>query len=61
MLKISEVAKILAITEWKVNQLLKAGKLRGHQLNKEWRVTQEQIDEYLESTLNTRDTDAAKD
>jgi excisionase family DNA binding protein len=54
MLKIAEVAEYLRISEWKVNQLLVKGELSGHRFGGEWRVSPQQVDEYLSKTLNVQ-------
>ena len=58
MLQVPAVAKILNVSEWTVSDLLKKGSLEGHKIGGTWRVTQTQIDAYLENTKNTRDTAA---
>ena len=53
MLQIPAVAKILDVSEWVVNDLLKKGVMEGYKISGTWRVTQEQIDAYLERAANS--------
>lgn len=54
MLQIPAVAKILDVSEWVVNDLLKKGVMEGYKISGTWRVTQEQIDAYLERAAKER-------
>ena len=53
MLQIPAVAKILDVSEWVVNDLLKKGVMEGYKISGTWRVTQEQIDAYLERAASS--------
>lgn len=48
-----EVAKILRLKPRTVREYLRTGKMGGYKAGKDWRVTRENIEEYLES--NKRD------
>jgi excisionase family DNA binding protein len=50
---IEEVADTLRVSATTVYQLAQQGKLRGNRVGRQWRFTDEQIREYLESTRET--------
>ncbi|MGA7730348.1 MAG: helix-turn-helix domain-containing protein [Chloroflexia bacterium] len=47
LLTVDEVAKVLRVSVFTVRQLLKAGKLRGVKVGRQWRVRQTELDKYL--------------
>ena len=49
-LNIREVARQLRVGYGTVRKLLKAGDLESYKIGAQWRITQEQVDAYLEKT-----------
>ena len=57
MLKVSELAKRLNLSESKIYQLVEAGKLEHHRFGGAIRFSEEQIAAYLEETRQERRED----
>lgn len=55
MLSVRDAAEILGVSEWVINQLLSKRELEGYKIKGTWKITQAQIDKYLDSVRNTND------
>lgn len=42
-----EAAAILKVSERKINELLRKGELKGSKVGRQWRITEQQLDEFL--------------
>lgn len=52
MLKVSEVAEALRLSEYTVRDYLKQGKIKGIKIGGGWRVTLEALDQYIKEISN---------
>jgi len=43
-----ELVEILKVSSFTIREYLKAGKLRGRKIAKQWLVSEEELDEFLE-------------
>lgn len=44
----AEIEKILGISKWTLREWLKAGKIKGTKIGKQWRVSQESLQAFLQ-------------
>lgn len=49
---IEELEKILKIPQYSIRKYLREGKLKGSKIGKHWRVTQEQLKDFLKDNSN---------
>jgi len=45
---IPELSKILPISDWTIREYLRKGKLKGHKIGKNWYVSKENLEAFLE-------------
>jgi excisionase family DNA binding protein len=57
----SDVANRLQVNERTVTQWLRKGLLRGYKIGKEWRVSAEDLDTFVEAGANTSTVKAQPD
>lgn len=54
---VEELAKMFNLKNTTIQRKLDSGEIAGHKMGKEWRVSQNQLDEYLERTSNVGPSD----
>ena len=52
-MSVQQVADFLKVSEGTIIRLLKSGEMEGHKVGGQWRLTRNQVDEYLEKQKNT--------
>lgn len=55
---VNEIAAIFGLESVVIRRKLVKKEIEGHKIGKEWRVSQSQLDEYLDRTSNKKDLES---